>query len=151
MNKHYLHLVPFPFLGLACAPIFETRFLELAVSLLDFSPWISLGAFSIFLDNTNALNLQITKSYQKQNRESTDRYSRWKVKKSWQNWSQQLMHMQIPKRTKQSVRKGKCTLLACHSLQMYMQIPKRTKQSVRKGKCTLLACHSLQLKQLAFR
>ena len=27
-----------PFLGLACAPIVETRFLELAMSLLDFSP-----------------------------------------------------------------------------------------------------------------
>ena len=32
------HLVPSPFLGLACAPIVETRFLELAMSLLDFSP-----------------------------------------------------------------------------------------------------------------
>ena len=27
-----------PFLGLACAPIVETRFLELAMSLPDFSP-----------------------------------------------------------------------------------------------------------------
>ena len=29
------HLIPSPFLGLACAPIIETRFLELAMSLLD--------------------------------------------------------------------------------------------------------------------
>ena len=34
------HLVPFSFFGLACAPIVETRFLELAMSLLDFPPWI---------------------------------------------------------------------------------------------------------------
>ena len=43
------HLVPSPFLGLACAPIVETSFLEHAVSLLDFSPWIPLGTFSILL------------------------------------------------------------------------------------------------------
>ena len=42
------HLVPSPFVGLACAPIVETRFLELAMSLLDFSPRIPLGTFSIF-------------------------------------------------------------------------------------------------------
>ena len=36
-------------LGLACAPIVETRFLELAISLLDFSPRIPLGTFSILL------------------------------------------------------------------------------------------------------
>ena len=42
------HLVPSPFLKLACAPIVETRFLELAMSLLDVSPWIPLGTFSIF-------------------------------------------------------------------------------------------------------
>ena len=35
-EKHDFHLVPFPFLGLACAPIVETRFLELAMSLLTF-------------------------------------------------------------------------------------------------------------------
>ena len=35
------------FLGLACAPIVETRFLELALSLLDLSPWIPLCTFSI--------------------------------------------------------------------------------------------------------
>ena len=33
--------------GLACAPIVETRFLELAMFLFDFSPWIPLGTFSI--------------------------------------------------------------------------------------------------------
>ena len=44
-----VHLVPSPFLGLACAQIVETRFLELAMSLLDFSPWIPLGTFSILL------------------------------------------------------------------------------------------------------
>ena len=43
------HLVPSPIVGLACAPIVETRFLELAVSLVDFSPWIPLGTFSILL------------------------------------------------------------------------------------------------------
>ena len=43
------HLVPSPIVRLACAPIVETRFLELAMSLLDFSPRIPLGTFSIFL------------------------------------------------------------------------------------------------------
>ena len=43
------HLVPSPIVGLACAPIVETRFLELAMSLLDFSPRILLGTFSILL------------------------------------------------------------------------------------------------------
>ena len=43
------HLVPSPILGLANAPIVETKFLELAMSLLDFSPRISLGTFSILL------------------------------------------------------------------------------------------------------
>ena len=43
------HLVPSPIVGLACAPIVETRFLELAMSLLDFSPRIPLGPFSILL------------------------------------------------------------------------------------------------------
>ena len=38
-----------PFLRLACAQIVDTRFLELAMSLLDFSPWIPLGTFSILL------------------------------------------------------------------------------------------------------
>ena len=43
------HLVPSPFLGLAGAPIVETRFLELAVSLLDFSCWTPVGTFSLLL------------------------------------------------------------------------------------------------------
>ena len=43
------HLVPSPMVGLACAPIVETRFLELVMSLLDFSPRIPLGTFSILL------------------------------------------------------------------------------------------------------
>ena len=38
-----------PILGLACAPIVETRFFELAMSLLDFSTRIPLGTFSILL------------------------------------------------------------------------------------------------------
>ena len=38
-----------PILGLANAPIVETEFLELAMSLLDFSPRIPLGTFSILL------------------------------------------------------------------------------------------------------
>ena len=41
------HLVPSPLVGLACVPIVETRFLELAMSLIDFSPQIPLGTFSI--------------------------------------------------------------------------------------------------------
>ena len=41
------HLVPSPILGLACAPMVETRFLELGMSLHDFSPRIPLGIFSI--------------------------------------------------------------------------------------------------------
>ena len=47
------HLVPSPIVGLACAPIVETRFLELVMSLLDFSPRIPLGTFSILLVNGN--------------------------------------------------------------------------------------------------
>ena len=43
------HLVPSPILGLANAPIVETKFLELAMALLDFSPRIPLGTFSILL------------------------------------------------------------------------------------------------------
>ena len=38
-----------PFLGLICGSIVETRFLDFAVSLLDFSPWIPLGTLSILL------------------------------------------------------------------------------------------------------
>ena len=40
-----------PHLGLAKAPIVETKFLELAMSLLDFSPLIPLGTFSILLSS----------------------------------------------------------------------------------------------------
>ena len=40
-----------PFLGLACAPVVEIRFIELAMSLLEFSPWIPLGTFSILLND----------------------------------------------------------------------------------------------------
>ena len=43
------HQVLSLFLGLACAPIVETRFLELSMSLLDFSHWILLGTFSMLL------------------------------------------------------------------------------------------------------
>ena len=39
------HLGPSPFLGFACVPIVDTWFLELALSLLNFSPWIPLGTF----------------------------------------------------------------------------------------------------------
>ena len=53
------HQVPSPFLELACAPIVETRFLELAMSLLDFSHWIPLGSFSILLQRTCITNFDI--------------------------------------------------------------------------------------------
>ena len=43
------YLVPSPIVGLACAPIVETRFLKLAMSLLDFSPRIPLCTFSNLL------------------------------------------------------------------------------------------------------
>ena len=48
-NFHITHLVPSPILGLANAPIVETKFFKLAMSLLDFSPRIPLGTFSILL------------------------------------------------------------------------------------------------------
>ena len=50
------HLVPSPIVGLACATIVETRFLELAMSLLDVSPRILLDTFSILLA-TNVTSL----------------------------------------------------------------------------------------------
>ena len=53
------HLVPSPILGLANAPIVETKFLELAMSLLDFSPRIPLGTFSILLLTTTHVPLQV--------------------------------------------------------------------------------------------
>ena len=43
------HLVLSPFWGLAYVPIVETSFPELAMSFLDFSPWISLGTLSTLL------------------------------------------------------------------------------------------------------
>ena len=62
------HLVPSPILGLANAPIVETKFLEFAMSLLDFSSRIPLGTFSIFpsiiTSSKYMVGLQIqTKSY----------------------------------------------------------------------------------------
>ena len=61
----YGHLVPSPIVGLACAPIVETRFLDLAMSLLDFSPRIPLGTFSIFahIREHNSLNLFVNISF----------------------------------------------------------------------------------------
>ena len=53
------HLLPSPIVGLACAPIVETRFLELAMSLLDFSPRIPLGTFSILLLTITHVPLQV--------------------------------------------------------------------------------------------
>ena len=50
-----------PIVGRACAPIVETRFLELAMSLLDFSPRITLGTFSILL-NTK-VTMKVTRSF----------------------------------------------------------------------------------------
>ena len=48
------HLVPSPILGLAYAPIVETKFRDLAMSFLDFSPRIPLGTFSILLWNLHS-------------------------------------------------------------------------------------------------
>ena len=47
-----------PHFGLANAPIVETKFLELAMSLLDFSPRILLGTFSIFLQHNKIRNIK---------------------------------------------------------------------------------------------
>ena len=44
------HLVPSPIVGLDWSPILETRVLELAMYLLDYSPRIPLGTFSILLN-----------------------------------------------------------------------------------------------------
>ena len=59
-------LVPSPIVGLANAPIVETKFLELAMSLLDFSPRIPLGNFSILLETKRdcVINQQNCNSYQ---------------------------------------------------------------------------------------
>ena len=48
---HYNCIIS-PILGLANAPIVGTKFLELAMSLLDFSPRIPIGTFSILLHET---------------------------------------------------------------------------------------------------
>ena len=52
-------------LGLANAPIVETKFLELAMSLLDFSPRIPLGTFSILhsIDKINVKAFQFLTEY----------------------------------------------------------------------------------------
>ena len=54
-----------PILGLANAPIVETKFLELAMSLLDFSPRIPLGTFSILLLNLTSLNSRCLEPYRR--------------------------------------------------------------------------------------
>ena len=52
------HLVPSPILGLSGAPIVETEFLELVMSLLVFTPRIPLGTFSILLKMACTAGLQ---------------------------------------------------------------------------------------------
>ena len=55
------HLVPSPIVGLACAPIVGTRFLELVMSLLEFSSRIPLGTFSILpFSSFITINILIT-------------------------------------------------------------------------------------------
>ena len=54
------NLVPSPFFGLACVPIVETRFLEFAMSLLDFKPWMPPGTFSILFQTWNQNEAKIT-------------------------------------------------------------------------------------------
>ena len=66
-----------PLFGLAWAPIIETRFLELAISLLDFSPWIPLGTFSILHLTTNQYLLQIRWFLSKKNCVLNDADSSW--------------------------------------------------------------------------
>ena len=80
-----------PIMGRACVPIVETRFLELAMSLLDFSPRIPLGTFSILLTiSTNTVlasefptdfNSSRLLCFSKgQNRESKSVYNDWVIK-----------------------------------------------------------------------
>ena len=52
-----------PHLGLANVPIVETKFLELAMSLLDFSPRIPLGTFSILLTDATPLKFTLRLDY----------------------------------------------------------------------------------------
>ena len=56
------HLVPSPIVGLACAPIVETRFHELVMSLLDFSPRIPLGTLSILLHKYYEEKIKLSQS-----------------------------------------------------------------------------------------
>ena len=52
------HLVPSPVVGFACTSNAETRFLELAISELDFSPRKLLGTLSILLIDVTEEALQ---------------------------------------------------------------------------------------------
>ena len=54
------HLVPSPIVGIACAPIVETRFLEIAMSLFDFSPRLPLGTFYILLPRLPSYGVYIS-------------------------------------------------------------------------------------------
>ena len=79
-------------------------------SLVNVSPFLQC-LFCVHGCRTNSL---------KQNRESTDGCSRWKVEKRYGKfvkiWSQQLEHKQVPKRGMEpGVRKGKRSLLASHT------------------------------------
>ena len=67
--------VPSPFLGLACAPIVETRFLELAMSFLVFLAWIPLGTFSIL--NVTAVSRLIFKYFWKREVRPSQRRVYW--------------------------------------------------------------------------
>ena len=49
---------PVPILGLANAPIVETKFLEFVMSLLDFSSRIPHGTFSILLSKCRVINYE---------------------------------------------------------------------------------------------
>ena len=53
------HLVSSPIVGLACALMVEARFLELAMSLLDFSLRIPLGTLSILLRERHGLQINM--------------------------------------------------------------------------------------------
>ena len=66
------HLVPFPIVGLACAPIVETRFLELAMSLLDFSPRIPLDTLSILPSSIRVHFLYLNEQRKYELRKGTD-------------------------------------------------------------------------------
>ena len=59
-----------PNVGLANAPIVETKFLELAMSLLDFSPRIPLGTFPILLWYSISVNLNLLQAFSRNPRYS---------------------------------------------------------------------------------